>query len=107
MQLSGFINNKIRFNNISNKKISSLIYNFSITNEKFVNNNYEVDFEVKFDKKKLLSFIRSKNVISSVPENTEVLFIPILIDTQSNEIKYFNENYFYNNWNNVNKKYFW
>ena len=93
-------------NNISNKKISSLIYNFSITNEKFVNNNYEVDFEVKFDKKKLLSFIRSKNVISSVPENTEVLFIPILIDTQSNEIKYFNQNYFYNNWNRVNKKYF-
>ena len=41
-----------------------------------------------------------------MPENTEVLFIPILIDTQSNEIKYFNENYFYNNWNNVNKKYF-
>ena len=94
------------FNNISNKKISSLIYNFSITNEKFVNNNYEVDFEVKFDKKKLLSFIRSKNVISSVPENIEVLFIPILIDTQSNEIKYFNQNYFYNNWNRVNKKYF-
>ena len=94
------------FNNISNKKISSLIDNFSITNEKFVNNNYEVDFEVKFDKKKLLSFIRSKNVISSVPENTEVLFIPILIDTQSNEIKYFNQNYFYNNWNNVNKKHF-
>ena len=94
------------FNNISNKKISSLIYNFSITNEKFVNNNYEVDFEVKFDKKKLLSFIRSKNVISSVPENTEVLFIPILIDTQSNEIKYFNQNYFYNNWNNINKKHF-
>ena len=94
------------FNNISNKKISSLIYNFSIKNEKFVNNNYEVDFEVKFDKKKLLSFIRSKNVISSVPENTEVLFIPILIDTQSNEIKYFNQNYFYNNWNRVNKKYF-
>ena len=94
------------FNNISKKKISSLIDIFSITNEKFVNNNYEVDFEVKFDKKKLLSFIRSKNVISSVPENTEVLFIPILIDTQSNEIKYFNQNYFYNNWNRVNKKYF-
>jgi len=94
------------FNNISKKKISSLIDNFSITNEKFVNNNYEVDFEVKFDKKKLLSFIRSKNVISSVPENTEVLFIPILIDTQSNEIKYFNQNYFYNNWNNINKKHF-
>ena len=94
------------FNNIPKKKISSLIDNFSITNEKFINNNYEVDFEVKFDKKKLLSFIRSKNVISSVPENTEVLFIPILIDIQSNEIKYFNQNYFYNNWNIVNKNYF-
>ncbi len=94
------------FKDIPNNKISSLIDNFSITNEKFVNNNYEVDFEVKFDKKKLLSFIREKNVISSVPKDTNVLFIPILIDTQSNEIKFFDQNYFYNNWNNVNKNYF-
>ena len=94
------------FKDIPNNKISSLIDNFSITNEKFLNNNYEVDFEVKFDKKKLLSFIRSKNVISSVPKNTEVLFVPILIDTQTNEIKYFNQNYFYNNWNNINEKSF-
>ncbi len=97
---------KILFKNISNNKIRSLIDNFSITNEKFVNNNYEVDFEVKFDKKKILSFIRSKNVISSVPKSTEVLFIPILIDTQSNELKYFNQNYFYDNWKNINKSYF-
>ncbi len=94
------------FKDIPNNKISSLIDNFSITNEKFVNNNYEVDFEVKFDKKKLLSFIREKNVISSVPKEADVLFIPILIDTQSNEIKFFDQNYFYNNWNNVNKDYF-
>ncbi len=94
------------FKDIPNNKISSLIDNFSITNEKFVNNNYEVDFEVKFDKKKLLSFIREKNVISSVPKDTDILFIPILIDTQSNEIKFFDQNYFYNNWNNVNKNYF-
>ena len=94
------------FKDIPNNKISSLIDNFSITNEKFVNNNYEVDFEVKFDKKKLLSFIREKKVISSVPKVTDVLFIPILIDTQSNEIKFFDENYFYNNWDNVNKNYF-
>ncbi|MDC2974166.1 hypothetical protein OAY07_04030 [Candidatus Pelagibacter sp.] len=94
------------FKNVPSNKINSLIDNFSITNEKFVDNNYEVDFEVKFDKKKLLSFIREKNVISSVPKNTDVLFIPILIDTQSNEIKFFGQNYFYNNWNNVNKNYF-
>ncbi len=94
------------FKGTPSNKISSLIDNFSITNEKFVNNNYEVDFEIKFDKKKLLSFIREKNVISSVPKVTDVLFIPILIDTQSNEIKFFDENYFYNNWNNVNKNYF-
>ncbi len=94
------------FNDIPKNKINSLIDNFSIKNEKFVNNNYEVDFEVKFDKKKLLSFIRSKNVISSVPKNTDVLIIPILIDTQTNELKYFNQNYFYNNWNGINKKYY-
>ena len=91
------------FKNVPSNKINSLIDNFSITNEKFVDNNYEVDFEVKFDKEKLLSFIRGKNVISSVPKDTDVLFIPILIDTQSNEIKFFDQNYFYNNWNNVNK----
>ncbi len=94
------------FKDIPNNKISSLIDNFSITNEKFVNNNYEVDFEVKFDKKKLLSFIRGKNVISSVPKETDILFIPILIDIQNDEIKFFDQNYFYNNWNNVNKNYF-
>ncbi len=97
---------KSLFKDIPNNKISSLIDNFSITNEKFVNNNYEVDFEVKFDKKKLLSFIREKNVISSVPKDTDVLLIPILIDIESDEIKFFNQNYFYNNWNNVNKNYF-
>ena len=32
--------------------------------------------------------------------------IPILIDIQSNELKYFNQNYFYNNWNKINKEYF-
>ncbi len=99
-------NDKNLFNNTSKNKISSLIDNFSITNEKFVNNNYEVDFEVKFDKKKLLSFIRSKNVISSIPKTSEVLFIPILIDTQTNELKYFNQNYFFNNWNNINENFF-
>ena len=83
------------FKDIPNNKISSLIDNFSITNEKFVNNNYEVDFEVKFDKKKLLSFIRKKNVISSVPIDTDVLFIPILIDTENNELKYFDQNYLF------------
>ena len=97
---------KSLFKETSNSKIRSLIKNFSITNEKFLNNNYEVDFEVKFDKKKLLSFIRGKNVISSVPKNTNVLFMPILIDTQSNELKYFDQNYFYNNWNKINEDYF-
>ena len=106
--ISRIVENKDKslFKEISKSKISSLINNFSITNEKFLNNNYEVDFEVKFDKKKLLSFIRGKNVISSVPKNTNVLFMPILIDTQSNELKYFDQNYFYNNWNKINEDYF-
>ena len=45
------------FKNVPSNKINSLIDNFSITNEKFVDNHYEVDFEVKFDKEKLLSFL--------------------------------------------------
>ncbi len=97
---------KSLFTSVSSNKIQSLVDNFSITNEKFVNDNYEVDFQVKFDKKKILSFIRSKKVISSIPNKTDVLFIPILIDTKKNELNYFNTNYFYNNWNNVDKDFF-
>ena len=53
------------FKNVPSNKINSLIDNFSITNEKFVDNNYEVDFEVKFDKEKLKlkSFSEKEKII--------------------------------------------
>ena len=51
---------KKHFKSTPKNKINSLIDNFSITNEKFVNNNYEVDFEVKFDKKKYFHLYGAK-----------------------------------------------
>ena len=41
-----------KLNDISIKEIKSLIENFSIIDEKFINNNYIGKFEVQFNKKK-------------------------------------------------------
>ncbi len=66
------------FKNVPSNKINSLIDNFSITNEKFVDNNYEVDFEVKFDLRLqiniiskiflLLYFIKIKKIYKYFPK---------------------------------------
>ena len=50
------------FKNVPSNKINSLIDNFSITNEKFVDNNYEVDFEVKFDKENYYHLLEEKTL---------------------------------------------
>ena len=43
-----------KFKNISLKQIKSLIDNFSIVDEKFINNKYTNKFEVQFNIKKIL-----------------------------------------------------
>ena len=45
-----------KFENISLKQIKSLIDNFSIVDEKFINNQYTNKFEVQFNRKKNIKF---------------------------------------------------
>ena len=50
-------------------------------------------------KKKYLSYLNNKNIIPSSLKEIEILLIPVLIDTDLNELYYLNQNDFYNNWN--------
>ena len=88
-----------KFENISLKQIKSLIENFSIIDEKFIDNKYTNKFEVQFNRKKILNFFEKENVISSLPKEVKSFFLPILIDTKANELYNLNNNIFFDNWN--------
>ena len=96
---------KSKINNISLKDKKSLIENFSIKDEIFVDNKYIAKFNVQFNKRKILNYLNKKGLIPSSPTEIEVFLLPILIDTNSNEVYYLNQNVFYNNWNSQIKNY--
>lgn len=95
-----------KFNNIKLTEIKSLVNSFTITNEKFINNNYMSEFNVQFNKKRILKFIEGKNVISSLPKNINVFILPIIVETKKKQISYLNENIYLKKWNKTNKNYF-
>ncbi len=94
---------KIKQIPLSDKK--SLIENFSINNERFLDEKYIGQFNVQFNKRKILNYLNNKNIIPSSPNEINVFMLPVLIDTDSNEFFYLNQNIFYNNWNSNKKKY--
>ena len=96
---------KSKINIISLKDKKSLIENFSISDEMFINNQYIANFNVQFNKRKILNYLNNKGLIPSSPIEIESFLLPILIDTNSNELYYLNQNIFYNNWNYNRKNY--
>tara|TARA_B100001175_G_scaffold170306_1_gene144472 strand:+ start:13344 stop:14420 length:1077 start_codon:yes stop_codon:yes gene_type:complete len=101
------VDNKERskMKNISLKDKKSLIENFSIIEEKFINNKYIGQFNVQFNKKKIINYLNNKSIIPSSPNEIKIFLLPILIDTNLNEPYYLNQNIFYNNWNLNSKNY--
>ena len=94
-----------KINEIKLEDIKNMIENFSVKNEQFIQNKYICDFEVEFNKKKVINFLNNLQIMPSVPEITEVLIIPILINVNKNELFYYDQNPFYNNWRIHTKKY--
>ena len=88
-------------NNYDLEAIRTMIKSFSITNEEFIDNKYHAKFNVFFEKKKLINYFHKLNIITSVPIDKNVFFLPILINLNNNEIKMFNENKFYVEWEKV------
>ena len=77
-------------------QIKKLVFNFKISDEKFLNNKYIGTFHVTYDDFKIKEFLRKKNISFFAPKSTTVVFFPILFI--KNEIKIFNENFLHTNW---------
>ena len=95
--------NKIK--NISIKELKGMIDSFTISDEKFINNEYFAKLETTFNKKKILKFLEKNNIFPSIPIKNKVLLVPILVDTETDSIYLFNNNIFYERWNDLNKNY--
>ena len=96
---------KSKINIISLKDKKSLIENFSINNERFIDNKYIALFNVQFNKRKILNYLNNKYLIPSSPKEIEAFLLPLLIDISSNELYYLNQNIFYKNWNHKKENY--
>ena len=96
---------KIKIKNTSLAEIKNLIDSFNMSNERFINETYIVNFDVIFNKKNTLSFFNKKNIFPSIPLKKNLLLIPVLVDIQTNNVFLFNSNMFYKNWNKKNERF--
>ena len=96
---------KKKIKNVSIKELKGMIDSFTISDEKFINNEYFANLETTFNKKKILKFLENKNIFPSIPQRNKVLLFPILIETKNNNIYLFNNNIFYDKWNEQKNSY--
>ena len=92
-------NNQKKLKKIPIKLIKGMIETFSIKEEKFIDEIYYLTLNVSFNKKKLFNLLESKNVFPSLPIEKNVLFIPIIIDENDNEVLIFSESNLFKKWN--------
>jgi hypothetical protein len=94
-----------KIKNVPNKELKGMIDSFTISDEKFINNEYFANLETTFNKKKILKFLENENIFPSIPHRKKVLLFPILIETKNNNIYLFNNNIFYDRWNEQKNSY--
>ncbi len=98
-------NDKNKIINTQLEDIKYLIDSFTMTNEQFLNKNYQANFEVNFDKPKILNFFEKKGIFPSMFKKKNFLTLLILIDNDEDEVLLFGRNPFYLNWNEDIKKF--
>ena len=59
---------KNKFKNIKIKELKGMIDSFTISDEKFINNEYFANLETTFNKKKILKFLENENIFPSIPK---------------------------------------
>ena len=97
---------KNNIKNISIKELKGMIDSFTISDEKFVNNEYFAKLETTFNKKKILNFLEKKNIFPSTPIKKSFLFIPIIIEENKENLLVFSNNKFYDEWNNFSESFY-
>ena len=86
-------------NQFNLNQIKSFVESFSIREEKFIDDSYQSKINVDFNKKELINFLNSKEIITSSINPIDVLILPILIDLKKNQIFTYTKNPFFLNWN--------
>ncbi len=86
-------------------QIKSMIDTFSIKEEKFVNEIYYIKLNVSFNKKIVFDLYENENIFPSLPVKKDIVFIPIIVDQNKNQVKMFSDNTIYNLWNSNVKNY--
>ena len=85
---------KDKIKDVKIKKIKGMIDSFTISDEKFINNEYFAKLETTFNKRKVLNFLEKKNIFPSIPIRNKVLLVPVLLDAETDSIHLFNNNIF-------------
>jgi len=79
-----------------------LVTYYQVTNDIEKNENKELlNFSVTFDKSKIHDLFYRKAILYSEILDKELYIIPLLV--RNDEINIFNNNFFYENWNKINK----
>ncbi len=94
-----------RLKKIKINQIKSMIDTFSIKEEKFVSDIYYIKLNVSFNKKIVFDLFEKENIFPSLPVQKDIIFIPIIVDLNKNQVKMYSDNIIYNLWNVDTKSY--
>lgn len=86
------------------KQIKGLVETFSIKEEKFIDEVYYLTMDVSFNKKNFFDLLESKNVFPSLLIKKNLMFIPIIVEEDTNQILLFSENQLFKFWNSKKSK---
>ena len=87
---------------ITLNKIKSMIETFSIKEENFINQTYNLNLGVSFNKKKIFNYLETKNIFPSQIIKEKFLFIPIIIDQSKVDMMVYSNNPIYKKWKKIN-----
>ncbi len=90
-----------KIKNIKTKDIKYLINSFQVLDEDYYEGKYEIKFKIFFNEKKIKDMLIKKRISYSQSKKIRVVIIPALFI--ENEIKNFQENYFYREWSKGTK----
>ncbi len=94
-----------KLQNFSIKEVKSLVETFSIVQESFIDEIYNLTLNVEFDKRSFFDLLEKKNIFPSSIIKKDLIFFPIEVDEETNEIFLFSESQLFKNWNLKKEKY--
>ena len=94
-----------KLQNSSTKEVKSLVETFSIVQENFIDEIYNLTLNVEFNKRSFFELLEKKNVFPSSIIKKDLIFFPIEVDEEKNEIFLFSESQLFKNWNLKKEKY--